>query len=62
MTAVTFRALSWKGQEFLDTIRDDSIWKKTKEKAGSASFDVLAAVAKAVLKDRIKSLTGLDVG
>lgn len=62
MTAVTFRALSWKGQEFLDTIRDDSIWTKTKEKAGSASFDVLAAVAKAVLKDRIKSLTGLDVG
>ncbi|ARW15261.1 hypothetical protein S101446_00120 [Komagataeibacter europaeus] len=62
MTTVTFRALSWKGQEFLDTIRDDSIWKKTKEKAGSASFDILTAVAKAVLKDRIKSLTGLDIG
>ncbi|MBS1063604.1 DUF2513 domain-containing protein [Gluconobacter wancherniae] len=61
MTAVSFRALSWKGQEFLDNIREDSIWQKTKEKAGSASFDVLSAIAKAILKDRIRSLTGLDL-
>jgi len=41
--------LTWKGYDFLDAIRSDAIWSKTKsavtETVGSASFDVLKAVA-----------------
>ena len=41
--------LTWKGHDFLDAIRNDTVWSKTKsavaETVGSASFDVLKAVA-----------------
>lgn len=42
-------SLSPKGHEFLDTIRDDSIWKKTKEHIGkivsSTSIPIISQVA-----------------
>lgn len=41
--------LTWPGYDFLDAVRSDSVWQKTKEsigdKVGSASFEVLKAVA-----------------
>lgn len=37
-------SLTWKGHDFLDNARNDTIWKKTlklvKEKGGSVSFNV----------------------
>ena len=43
------RALTWEGHDFLDAIRDDTIWNKTKTKvlgtAGTVSMEVLKAVA-----------------
>lgn len=39
------RGLTWKGHDFLDAARDDTIWRLAKERilkpAGSATFDVL---------------------
>ena len=44
--------LTWNGHDFLDAIRSDSVWEKTKatvaETVGSASFEVIKAVATAV--------------
>lgn len=57
-------SLSWKGHEYLDTIRDPDIWERTKagaKKAGGFSLDVLAAIARALIKSKVKELTGLDV-
>ena len=35
------RRLTWSGHEFLDAARNDSIWKKAKEKASSMNFELL---------------------
>lgn len=42
--------LTWRGHEFLATIKDEGIWRKTKDliasKGGALTFDVIADVAK----------------
>lgn len=46
--------LTWEGHDFLNTIRDESVWKATKQHlakvGGSASIEVIAQVATGVLK------------
>ena len=41
--------LTWSGHDFLDAIRDDSIWfgvgKRLKDTGGSATFEVVKALA-----------------
>ena len=44
-------ALTWQGHEYLDTIRDPEVWRKTKQAAaagGGFSLKVLASVATAL--------------
>lgn len=58
-------SLTWKGHEFLDSIRDENIWSKTKGAAktiGSFSVELLFDLAKGFLKQKAKELTGLDIG
>ena len=42
-------ALTWQGHEFLDAVRNDTVWRKTialiKEKGGSVPFEVVKALA-----------------
>lgn len=45
--------LTWTGHEFLAAVRNETIWSKVKQKAGSASFDVLMAMAVALAKEKI---------
>jgi hypothetical protein len=55
--------LTWSGQDFLDTIRDQTVWSKTKQavqKVGGASWDVLIDLAKAYLKAELKKRIGAD--
>ena len=57
-------ALTWEGHEFLDAVRDDGTWKKTKAsagKVGSWSVSMLGDIAKAIGKAEVKRLTGLDI-
>jgi len=51
--AARVNKMTWSGHEFLDAVSDDSIWTKAKQKAGTASFEVLMAVAVALLKARV---------
>lgn len=41
-------SLTWQGHEFLDAVRNDTVWRKTmalvKEKGGSVPFDVVNPV------------------
>jgi hypothetical protein len=49
--------LTWQGCEFLDTIRDPELWKKTKAGAksvGSASVAIMGEIAKGYLKQAIR--------
>lgn len=57
--------LTWRGQDFLENIRDPTVWDKTKEgaqKLGGASWDVLIELAKAYLKAEAKKRLGIDLG
>ena len=48
--------LTWDGHEFLDSVRDPTVWakvtKKLKEVGGAATFDVVKALAIGVAKDQ----------
>lgn len=57
-------ALTWNGHEFLDDIREPTIWKKTKEGAsavGSASLQFMWELAKGYAKQQAKAKLGLDL-
>jgi len=46
------RSITWNGHDFLDNIRDKTVWDKTKEKAskvGGASIPILSAIAKEMI-------------
>lgn len=56
--------LTWQGHEFLDAIRDDGIWKKTKEGAsriGGWTVPIITELAKGYLKAKAREL-GIPVG
>lgn len=58
------KRLTWYGHEFLDTIRDDDIWQKTRagaEKVGGISIELFAALAKGLVKQKVKKHTGVDL-
>ena len=53
-------ALTWKGHDFLDAVRDDSIWIKTKEKARarglylqSLTFDIVKSLSVSIIQGQL---------
>lgn len=55
--------LTWKGHEFLDTLRDPTIWEKSKKlanKAGGSSLQILLEIGKSIVveaaKEQLKKL------
>jgi hypothetical protein len=56
--------MSSHGHDFIDAIRDDTIWKRTKEGAktvGGVTLGMLADLAKAYVKEEIKSKLGVSL-
>jgi Hypothetical protein (DUF2513) len=51
--------LTWRGHEFLDTARDETIWQKAKTKLGGALNTVSLAVLQDVLVSLVKNAAGL---
>lgn len=51
------RKITWKGHVYLDNIRDDTIWRKTKKtvfsKVGSASLSIVSSVAAKILSNEL---------
>ncbi len=63
--AVLVDGLTWNGHEFLNTIRDEEVWSKTKDqakKAGTGAIEFVWSIAKDVTKSEIKRRIGFDVG
>lgn len=59
---VMFQALTWEGHQFLDNIRDDGVWKKTKSitsKFTSVSVSMLSSIAATVISKMISQELGL---
>lgn len=55
---LSIESLTYNGHQFLETIRDNKVWRKTKNicgKIGSFAIDVITKVASGVISDLIKS-------
>jgi hypothetical protein len=53
------QGLTWPGHEFLDTIRDETVWGKTKEQLGSKVASVSLAMLQEVAAAIARGLLGL---
>lgn len=56
--------LTWSGHDYLDSVRDPKIWeqtKKTAETAGGFTVEILGALAKGLIKEKIKKHTGVEI-
>ena len=60
--------MTWKGHDFLDSVRDDKVWEHTKgalAEVKSVGFDtikeVATAVAKGLIKTQLKKYTGVEL-
>ncbi|MDP9663784.1 UNVERIFIED_ORG: hypothetical protein J2W16_001498 [Pseudomonas cremoricolorata] len=59
-----FRQLTWSGHDFVDAIRDDEIWRKTRQgakAAGGFSVDLLKDLAKGFIRKKIAEHTGIEL-
>ena len=53
---VTVKAITWDGHAYLDTVRDNAVWKKTKSilsGVSSASVEIISNVASNVITNMI---------
>lgn len=58
-----FRRLTWSGHDFIETVRDPEVWKKTKSGAsivGGLAFGAFKDMATAYAKHLAKEKLGLD--
>lgn len=58
------KRLTYKGHEFLDTVRNGEVWRRTKagaEKAGVAGLGVLLELGKAYGKEVLKEKLGIEL-
>lgn len=56
--------MTWSGHDFLDSVRDDEIWRRTKEGislAGGFTFDLMKALAKGYVRKKVEGMTGVDL-
>lgn len=56
-------SLTWEGNDFLDAVRSDTIWAKTKsaisKTAGSATFDIVKSVAAKIAESMLMTQIGM---
>lgn len=58
------RGLTWAGHDFLDSVRDENVWKRTREgalQAGGFTFDLLKDIAKGFIKKQFEDRTGIKL-
>ena len=56
--------VSWQGYDYLDAVRDDEIWRMTKEgvsKVGGVTFGLIKKIAVRYLEDRISEKLGIQL-
>lgn len=57
--AVYITGLTWKGHDFIDAAKDDTIWKKAKDKILKAGISFTFDILLSYLKDEAKKKLGL---
>lgn len=64
MLGVTFERLTWRGHDFLDSIRSPAVWAKTKkgaEAAGGFTVELLKDLATGLIRKQIEEYTGVKL-
>ncbi|EZQ18942.1 hypothetical protein CF98_00160 [Halopseudomonas bauzanensis] len=64
MSGFAFKQLTWAGHDFLDAVRDDEIWRRTREgvrAAGGFSIELLGDLAKGLIRKKIAEHTGVQL-
>jgi hypothetical protein len=56
---VTGDAITFAGHDFLDTVRNDAVWRKTMDKVGSAVGSASLDIIKAIAEGYAKQLLGI---
>ncbi len=60
-----FHRLTNAGHDFLDAMRDEGVWQRTKDTiataGGNATLDILKQIALGYLKTQIKEKTGVEL-
>ncbi|EAG0857908.1 DUF2513 domain-containing protein [Listeria monocytogenes] len=62
INALFVSKITWSGHQFLDNIRDDEVWKRTKKtvsKFSSVSVSLLSTIASNILSQLIKHSLGV---
>lgn len=63
-TFIYFSGLTWQGHDFLDSVRDPEIWRRTKSgalAAGGFTLELLKDLATGLLKKQIEERTGVTL-
>lgn len=61
----TFAGLTPSGHDFVDSVRDEEVWRLTKnglKGIGSYTLQTLATLAKGYMKQKVEKLTGISMG
>ena len=62
--AMTPVRLTMSGHEYLDSVRDEEVWRRTKQGAqavGYFSLEALSALARGFMREKIRHHTGVEV-
>ena len=63
ITDSTIRGLTWEGQDFLDSVREEKVWRKVRsvvaDSVGSTTFDVIKQTGSLVAINLIKQGLGV---
>lgn len=62
MPTISISSMTWSGHQFLDNIRDDSVWKDTKNilsKFSSVSLGIVNNVASQIISSLVRAQLGL---
>ena len=63
ITDSTIRGLTWEGQDFLDSVREEKVWRKVRsvvaDSVGSTTFDVIKQTGSMVAINLIKQGLGV---
>lgn len=64
LSGFMFKQLTWAGHDFLDSVRDDEIWRRARDgakAAGGFSIELLGDLAKGLIRKKIADHTGVQI-
>lgn len=62
--AINFTRLTWKGHDFVDSVRDPEVWAKTQagaRNAGAFTMELLKDLAVGFIRKKVMDQTGIEI-